>query len=118
MCVALRGRGGRASAGNLLQGAQRRLQGDCDSVADGLRVVRHRVTGTLGQKKTKRLKECYSSVRYSQRPAKQNSFGISCEISGDMMTTCGANCHVTLAEELAANMLTSQQHAIHSIIAR
>ena len=47
MCVALRGR---ASAGNLLQGAQRCLQGDCHSVADGLRVVCHRVTGTLGKK--------------------------------------------------------------------
>ncbi len=44
------GKGGGASAGNLLQGAQRCLQGDCHSVADGLRVVCHRVTGTLGKK--------------------------------------------------------------------
>lgn len=41
---------GRASAGNLLQSAQRCLQGHRHSVADGLGVVCHRVTGTLGKR--------------------------------------------------------------------
>lgn len=35
------------SAGNLLQGPQGRLQGHIHSVADGFRVVWHRVTGAL-----------------------------------------------------------------------
>lgn len=38
------------SAGNLLQGAQGRLQGHIHSVADGFRVVWHRVTSTLQEK--------------------------------------------------------------------
>ena len=50
MCVALTGEGGGgASTGNLLQRAQCCLQGDCHSVADGLGVVCHRITGTLGK---------------------------------------------------------------------
>lgn len=49
MRVVLAVKRGRASAGDLLQRAQRRLQGDGHSVADGLRVVRHRVTGALAR---------------------------------------------------------------------
>lgn len=57
MCVVLTGNGGGgASTGDLLQRAQRGLQGDGHRVADGLRVVRHRVTGTLG-KQTRRAAE-------------------------------------------------------------
>lgn len=51
-CAAPSGREvGRASAGDLLQRAQRGLQGDRHRVADGLRVVRHRVAGTLGKQR-------------------------------------------------------------------
>lgn len=51
------GVGGGASTGDLLQRAQRGLQRDGHSVADGLRVVGHRVTGALGKPERAHEKE-------------------------------------------------------------
>lgn len=64
-CAARSGREvGRASAGDLLQRAQRGLQGDRHRVADGLRVVRHRVAGTLGKQseESQRVKAAQSAL--------------------------------------------------------